>query len=118
MIRGSSLAKAMRANSSVPGLRKIVQYGDKLLVDGGVVCNVPVKQCRQMGADIIIAVNIDEPFSEVQLHEEKHGSVRTNVMRTGSESEVTIEHFQCVEDGSGAADSLCLVCIVSSGDCR
>ena len=57
----------MRASSSVPGLRKPVQYGDKLLVDGGVVCNVPVKQCRQMGADIVIAVNIDEPFSEVPL---------------------------------------------------
>jgi NTE family protein len=66
MIRGGSLAKAMRASSSVPGLRKPVPYGeDKLFVDGGVVCNVPVKQCRQMGADIVIAVNIDEPFSQV-----------------------------------------------------
>ena len=82
MIRGGSLAKAMRASSSVPGLRKPVQYGEKLLVDGGVVCNVPVKQCRQMGADIVIAVNIDEPFSEVPLHTfRKLGSVTKRMIK-------------------------------------
>ena len=82
MIRGGSLAKAMRASSSVPGLRKPVQYGDKLLVDGGVVCNVPVKQCRQMGADIVIAVNIDEPFSEVPMQTfRKPGSVSKRMIK-------------------------------------
>ncbi len=85
MIRGGSLAKAMRASSSVPGLRKPVQYGDKLLVDGGVVCNVPVKQCRQLGADIVIAVNIDEPFSEVQLKTfRKPGSVTKRMIKWDS----------------------------------
>lgn len=82
MITGGSLAKAMRASSSVPGLRKPVQYGDKLMVDGGVVCNVPVKQCRQMGADVVIAVNIDEPFTEVELKTfRKPGSVTKRMIK-------------------------------------
>lgn len=82
MIRGGSLAKAMRASSSVPGLRKPVEYGDKLMCDGGVVCNVPVKQCRQMGADIVIAVNIDEPFSEDPLQSfRKPGSVTKRMIK-------------------------------------
>lgn len=66
MVRGGSLVEAMRASSAVPGLRRPIPFGDKLLVDGGVVCNVPVKQCRELGADIVIAVNIDEPLKEVQ----------------------------------------------------
>lgn len=82
MIRGGSLAKAMRASSSVPGLRKPVEYGDKLMCDGGVACNVPVKQCRQMGADIVIAVNIDEPFSEVPIQVfRKPGSVTKRMIK-------------------------------------
>jgi NTE family protein len=76
MIRGGSLPEAMRASSAVPGLRKPVQIGDKLFVDGGVSCNLPVKQCREMGADIVIAVNIDEPFGPVPLNTfRKAGSV-------------------------------------------
>jgi NTE family protein len=82
MIRGGSLAKAMRASSAVPGLRKPVQFGDKLLVDGGVACNVPVKQCREMGADIVIAVNIDEPFDQVEVDKfRKFGSVTKRMVK-------------------------------------
>jgi NTE family protein len=61
MIRGGSLAYAMCASSAVPGLRQPVRIGDKLFVDGGVANNLPVKQCRQMGADIVVAVSIDAP---------------------------------------------------------
>lgn len=82
MIRGGSLAKAMRASSSVPGLRKPVLYEDKLFVDGGVVCNVPVKQCREMGADIVIAVNIDEPFFDAPVDSfRKPGSVTKRMIK-------------------------------------
>ncbi len=62
MIRSGDLCYAMQASSAVPSLRKPVEMGDKLFVDGGVSCNLPVKQCRQMGADFVIAVNVDEPF--------------------------------------------------------
>jgi NTE family protein len=81
MIRGGSLPDAMRASSAVPGLRQPVQIGDKLFVDGGVANNLPVKQCRQMGADIVIAVNIDPPVDKVALKKfRKIGSVSNRLL--------------------------------------
>lgn len=82
MVRGGSLAKAMRASSAVPELRQPILFGDKLLVDGGVACNVPVKQCREMGADFVIAVNIDEPWDEVSPDKfRKLGSVAKRMIK-------------------------------------
>ncbi len=52
------LAVAMRASMSLPGIFNPVPYGDYMLVDGGIVNNVPVDVVRAMGADIIIAVNV------------------------------------------------------------
>ncbi len=62
LIRKGNLAVAMQASCAVPSLRKPVEIEDQLMADGGVICNLPVKQCRQMGADFVIAINIDEPF--------------------------------------------------------
>ncbi|MEH6568840.1 MAG: patatin-like phospholipase family protein [Halioglobus sp.] len=52
------LALAMRASMSVPGLFDPVVWGDYMLVDGGLVNNVPIDVVRDMGADIVIAVNV------------------------------------------------------------
>jgi NTE family protein len=57
LTRGS-IAKAVRASSSIPGVFTPVQYFGMTLVDGGVVDNVPVDVARSMGADLVIAVNI------------------------------------------------------------
>jgi NTE family protein len=53
-----NLALAMRASMSVPGVFDPVQWQDYLLVDGGLVNNIPVDVARAMGADIVIAVNV------------------------------------------------------------
>ncbi len=58
------LGVALVASTAVPELRKPVQIGDHLYCDGGVINNVPVDHCRAMGADIVIAVNIDEQLKE------------------------------------------------------
>lgn len=52
------LAVAMRSSMSVPGVFDPVAYGEHLLVDGGIVNNVPVDVVRGMGAEIIIAVDV------------------------------------------------------------
>jgi NTE family protein len=81
MIRKGNLGFAMQASSAVPGLRKPVEIGDYLFVDGGVLCNLPVKQVREMGADFVIAVNIDQPFNEAKKEEfRKIGSVTTRML--------------------------------------
>jgi len=56
------LAKAMRASMSIPGALPPVRYGDKLLVDGGIGNNVPIDVARQMGADIVIVVDVSDPL--------------------------------------------------------
>ncbi|MDA8410667.1 MAG: patatin-like phospholipase family protein [Treponema sp.] len=53
---GGSLAEAMRASMSIPGLFAPWEYHGHSLVDGGIVDNMPVDIAREMGADIVIAV--------------------------------------------------------------
>ena len=57
-----SLSGAMRASMSVPGVFDPVRLDDMLLVDGGLVRNLPVDVARQMGADTVIAVNVGTPL--------------------------------------------------------
>ncbi len=61
------LGLAMQASTAVPGLKRPVQIGDKLYCDGGLICNVPVTHARDLGADFVIAVNIDEGLEEKPL---------------------------------------------------
>ena len=56
------LATAMRASMSVPGAFAPTQVDGRLLGDGGLVRNLPVEVARQMGADVIIAVNVGTPL--------------------------------------------------------
>jgi NTE family protein len=53
---------AMRASMSVPGAFAPSQVDGRLLGDGGLVRNLPVEVARDMGADIIIAVNVGTPL--------------------------------------------------------
>jgi NTE family protein len=53
-----SLADAMRASFSAPGLLTPHRLGDRLLVDGGMCDPVPAETVRSMGADLVIAVNV------------------------------------------------------------
>ncbi len=56
------LAKAIRASMSVPGVFAPLRLGDRLLVDGGIVGNLPIDVVRQMGVDIVIAVDVEFPL--------------------------------------------------------
>ncbi len=58
-----NLATAMRASMSVPGVYAPVELDHHLLVDGGLVDNLPVDVARKMGADVVIAVNVSSPLS-------------------------------------------------------
>lgn len=52
------LARAMRATMSIPGVFAPVNWDDWLLVDGGVLNNVPADVARGFGADVVIAVDV------------------------------------------------------------
>ncbi len=58
LFRRGNTGTAVRASSAVPGVFQPVRIGEHSYVDGGLVAPVPVRYAREMGADIVIAVNI------------------------------------------------------------
>ncbi|MDD3519544.1 MAG: patatin-like phospholipase RssA [Chromatiales bacterium] len=58
-LRHGPILDAVRASIALPGLFTPVQQEGRLLVDGGLVNPVPVSLCRAMGADVVIAVDLN-----------------------------------------------------------
>ncbi|MEO6167526.1 MAG: patatin-like phospholipase family protein [Chitinophagales bacterium] len=54
-----NIVTAVRASMAIPSIFTPVRYDDKLLVDGGVVNNFPVLDVKEMGADYVIGVNLN-----------------------------------------------------------
>ncbi|HEU4382335.1 MAG TPA: patatin-like phospholipase family protein [Anaeromyxobacteraceae bacterium] len=61
------VAKAVRASSAIPGVFQPVTHMGKLLVDGGVVDNVPISVARQKGAHVVVAVDISENLGNTRI---------------------------------------------------
>jgi NTE family protein len=53
------LARALRASCSVPGLFEPLEADNRLLVDGGLVNDVPADVARRLGAEVVLAVNLN-----------------------------------------------------------
>ncbi|MBX9669552.1 MAG: patatin-like phospholipase family protein [Candidatus Obscuribacterales bacterium] len=80
-IKSGDLGKALQASSAIPVLRRPVEIENNLYVDGGIINNLPVEQVRAMGADIVIAVDVDERLNDNDLNEfKKIGSVYNRVV--------------------------------------
>ncbi|MDP8222398.1 MAG: patatin-like phospholipase family protein [Candidatus Lernaella stagnicola] len=58
VFRKGSVIDAVAASSAIPGAFPPIKLGDAEYIDGGVVNMVPVGVAREMGADIVIAVNV------------------------------------------------------------
>jgi len=64
VILGSGdVVTAMRASMAAPGAFTPVERGSELLVDGGLVQNLPIETARKMGVDVLIAVDVSFPLS-------------------------------------------------------
>ncbi len=59
VIDSGNIIEGIRASVSVPGVFTPVKRGDQWLVDGGLVDPVPVSVVRNMGADFVIAVDLN-----------------------------------------------------------
>lgn len=64
VMTSGDLAVAMRASMAVPSIFAPTTIDDRLLVDGGLTNNLPVDVVKEMGADIVIAVDISSPLKE------------------------------------------------------
>lgn len=63
-LRSGSMLAAVRASSGMPGLFTPIWHQSRWMIDGGVVNPVPVTLCRALGADYVIAVNLNVPVTQ------------------------------------------------------
>lgn len=75
-LRTGSTADAVRASMALPGLFTPAQRDGRLLVDGGLVNPVPVSLARALGADIVIAVDLNADLIGRHL---RHGPAQAAV---------------------------------------
>lgn len=66
VIGDGSLAEAIRASMSIPGVYAPVERQGRLLVDGGIANNLPISVARSLGADVVIAVDITDPLLDAE----------------------------------------------------
>ncbi|MCC5812651.1 MAG: patatin-like phospholipase family protein [Ectothiorhodospiraceae bacterium] len=68
VLADGNLPEAMRASMSIPGLIAPVEWNERLLIDGGIQDNIPIQVARDMGADVVIAVDVGgEALSDGEL---------------------------------------------------
>ncbi|HET6362726.1 MAG TPA: patatin-like phospholipase family protein [Gemmatimonadota bacterium] len=64
VLDSGDLVEAMRASMAIPVVFSPVEREGRILVDGGLVDNMPVELAREMGADVVIAVDASPPLLE------------------------------------------------------
>jgi NTE family protein len=62
VLREGDVVAAVRASSAIPGIYPPVAQGEQLLVDGGMVNNLPIDVVRAMGVDKVLAVDLLPPW--------------------------------------------------------
>ena len=75
ILDSGSIADAMRASMTIPGLFSPFKLGERYLVDGGMTDKLPVHVAKEMGADIVIAVETREPMASSLADLERNPAV-------------------------------------------
>ena len=66
VLKKGSVAKAIQASSSIPGIFEPTNIDGRLLVDGGLSNNVPADTVREMGANLVIAVDLNYYYHKIR----------------------------------------------------
>jgi NTE family protein len=66
VLSGGHLSRAQRASMAIPGAFSPVEIDGRLLVDGGLAMNLPVQVVRDMGVDVVIAIDIGSDPTETK----------------------------------------------------
>lgn len=75
-LRSGDVVQAMRASFALPGVFPPMRYQNRLLVDGALVNPVPVSACQAMGADMVIAVNLNgDVIGKLRRHGKQYPTV-------------------------------------------
>jgi len=62
VLDSGEISTAVRSSMAIPSIFTAVEYNGKKLIDGGVIRNFPVRDVREMGADIVIGSNVAGPL--------------------------------------------------------
>ncbi len=89
-LREGLLSEAVRASIALPGLFTPAKLDGKWYIDGGLVNPVPVSLCRAMGADVVIAVNLNGDI--LGRHLRHNGRDRDEARSQGMLPEALIEN--------------------------
>lgn len=82
-----NLSEAIRASMAIPSIFTPVPYQGSLLVDGGMVRNFPVEDALDLGADIIVGVNVGIPLNSRDKLTDIISIVNQSLSFIGSESD-------------------------------
>ncbi|PKM22987.1 MAG: patatin [Gammaproteobacteria bacterium HGW-Gammaproteobacteria-14] len=84
-IRRGPVLRAARASCALPGLFSPVKVDDRWMLDGGLVNPVPVSACRALGAEIVIAVNLNAQLVGAHMPRHSRDAVTHNDANATSE---------------------------------
>lgn len=90
-LREGSLAESVRASMALPGLFPAVNLNDRWLVDGGLVNPVPITTGHALGADVVIAVNLN---SDIVGKRSRKTEIETEVESETDENEGMLSNLK------------------------
>lgn len=64
--RSGSIVQSIRSSMAIPGVFSPVDINGRRYVDGGIIRNLPVQECRELGAKHVIAVSVSTPAGSLE----------------------------------------------------
>jgi NTE family protein len=94
VLKDGSLGEALRSTMAIPGVYTPVESHGTILSDGGLVDNIPTDVGRNLGADVVIAVDVTSPLGDRQTLQTLAGVLDQAV------DVMTIEHDRLSRDNA------------------
>ncbi|WP_100397871.1 patatin-like phospholipase family protein [Bacillus sp. FJAT-44742] len=91
-VNNTSIADAVRASFAIPVLFKPYHYEERMLIDGGVTSNCPVRICRALGAERVISVDPITPIINAKSGSASMVKVINNVINLSLKTQMEAEH--------------------------
>lgn len=63
VLKNGPVANAIMASTCIPGVFKPIEFKGQMLIDGGIVENVPIQTLRDLGADFVIGVDLNAKYT-------------------------------------------------------
>lgn len=105
-INDGKISEALAASATISPILQPVEIGDKVYVDGGIRANLPAKAAKDVGADLVIGVLVDEPIRKVtkeKFHSLKNVALRMSdiVLTVNDEKQIPFADILINPDVSG-----------------